>query len=418
MRFTRQGLGDCFWTCVAYETTKDVVIKNRTVGFISRLLQLLLITYFVGWVFLTEKAYQSFEKLTESSVISKVKGIDKTISDNGQFKIWDVAEYVTPPQGRDGFCIITNSKKTNQREGNCPELPKVPGAKCKTDKDCQQGDKRLQGNGVRTGRCINFDKKRKTCEVTSWCPLEDGPSRRRPMLPGAENFTILIKNSVRFARFNVHRSNMKDDVKKKYLHNCLHNPDTDNYCPIFRLGDVVLRAGQNFRKLASQGGKLAIHIQWACNLDHGTSACHPNYGFKLLDAVPPLSDLRSGYSFKYGEKNMMENGERTRNLFQLHSICIDIIVSGEAGKFDVVPTLISIASALTSIGMGSILCDFILLSCVKQKKTYQEHKFDTVVLTDDSKNGEQEMEMEKILQACDLLNHVNKQEYTEHITTI
>ncbi|XP_026519090.1 P2X purinoceptor 3-like, partial [Terrapene carolina triunguis] len=83
--------------CVAefftYETTKSVVVKSWTVGVINRAVQLLIISYFIGWVFLHEKAYQVRDTSIESSVVTKVKGFGKYTN-----RVMDTADYVTPPQ--------------------------------------------------------------------------------------------------------------------------------------------------------------------------------------------------------------------------------------------------------------------------------------------------------------------------------
>lgn len=43
------------WSCITdfftYETTKSVVVKSWTIGIINRIVQLIIITYFIGWVF-------------------------------------------------------------------------------------------------------------------------------------------------------------------------------------------------------------------------------------------------------------------------------------------------------------------------------------------------------------------------------
>lgn len=46
--------GAIMWSCITdfftYETTKSVVVKSWTIGIINRIVQLLIITYFIGWV--------------------------------------------------------------------------------------------------------------------------------------------------------------------------------------------------------------------------------------------------------------------------------------------------------------------------------------------------------------------------------
>ncbi|CAL9701098.1 unnamed protein product [Knipowitschia caucasica] len=189
------------WSCVTdfftYETTKSVVVKSWTIGIINRVVQLLIITYFVGWVFLHEKAYQSRDTSIESSVMTKVKGF-------GIYKerVMDVADYVTPTQGASVFCIITKKITTeNQYQGFCPESEDK--YRCLSDSSCKAG--KPASNGILTGNCVPWDGENKTCEIQGWCPAEVDTVETIPM-PQVENFTIFIKNSIRFPTFNYTKS--------------------------------------------------------------------------------------------------------------------------------------------------------------------------------------------------------------------
>ncbi|XP_072106416.1 P2X purinoceptor 3-like, partial [Mobula birostris] len=104
-----------------YETPKSMVVKSWTVGVLNRLMQLLIIVYFLGWVFLHEKAYQTKETNIESSVITKVKGFGRAHFENGSVRVLDVADYIIPPQGSSVFCIITAMRITdNQLQTSVP----------------------------------------------------------------------------------------------------------------------------------------------------------------------------------------------------------------------------------------------------------------------------------------------------------
>ena len=82
--------------------------------------------------------------------------------------------------------------------------------------------------GEATGNCIPSDRKENTyvCEISSWCPVEidrlpldkeDGP-----LIPGAETYTVFIKNSISFTRFgeHYHRNNMPQGI-------CIYEPDDE-----------------------------------------------------------------------------------------------------------------------------------------------------------------------------------------------
>ncbi|KAF4011822.1 hypothetical protein G4228_004181 [Cervus hanglu yarkandensis] len=334
-----------FWD---YETPKVIVVKNRRLGIVYRAVQLLILLYFVWYVFIVQKSYQDSETGPESSVITKVKGI--TLSDH---KVWDVEEYVKPP-----------------------ESMRVSNATCDSDEDCVAGQLDMLGNGVRTGRCVPYyHGSSKTCEVSGWCPVEDGASVSQFLGTMAPNFTILIKNSIHYPKFQFSKGNI-ENRKDGYLKRCTFHEVSDLYCPIFKLGYIVEQAGENFTELAHTGGVIGVIINWDCDLDLSASECNPKYSFRRLD--PKHIPASSGYNFRFA-KYYKINGSITRTLIKAYGIRIDVIVHGQAGKFSLIPTIINLATALTSIGVGSFLCDWILLTFMNKNKVYSHKKFDKMV---------------------------------------
>ncbi|KAG7235870.1 hypothetical protein INR49_002067 [Caranx melampygus] len=293
------------WSCITdfftYETTKSVVVKSWTIGIINRVVQLLIITYFIGWVFVYEKAYQVRDTAIESSVMTKVKGFG-VYND----KVMDVADYVTPTQGASVFCIITKLITTeNQVQGYCPEK----------------------------------------CEIKGWCPAEIDTIKTTPMME-VENFTIFIKNSIRFPTFNYTKGNFLPTITGDYIKNCNFDMINNTYCPIFRVGDVVRYAQQNFTKLADK-------IGWMCDLDKSDDQCNPSYSFTRLDAMSQKNAVSPGYNFRFAKYFKMENGTDYRTLVKAYAIRFDVLVNGNAGKFNMIPTLINMVAAFTSVGVVS-----------------------------------------------------------------
>ncbi|XP_069476369.1 P2X purinoceptor 2-like [Ambystoma mexicanum] len=141
----------CFWQFWDYETPKMIVVKNRNLGTIYRLVQLLILLYFIWYVFIIQKGYQAQETGPESSIITKVKGLSHSeVAGIGE-KVWDVAEYVKPPEGGSIFTIITRTESTAlQTLGRCPESKKVHNANCSSDADCVRGEMYMLGNGSPT----------------------------------------------------------------------------------------------------------------------------------------------------------------------------------------------------------------------------------------------------------------------------
>ncbi|XP_029965023.1 P2X purinoceptor 3a [Salarias fasciatus] len=369
-------MGSMLWGCVTdfftYETTKSVVVKSWSVGIINRIVQLLIIAYFVGWVFFYEKAYQVSDTGIESSVMTKVKGFGYHNN-----RVMDVADYVFPSQGTSVFCIMTKLIITeHQFQGRCPENGRK--YSCFTDEDCHQHYGSILTNGVITGVCIKGSNGTKgRCEIEGWCPAENDQIHVDPMLD-VKNFTIFIKNSIRFPLFDVTRGNFPSTMTSSQIRNCTYHPELNPFCPIFRVGDVLNYTGQSIEDLSAKGGEIGINIQWKCNLDLSIEKCVPEYAFTRLDAPFAKNAVSKGYNFRFAKYFMTENGTEFRTLHKAFAIRFDVMVTGTAGKFNTIPTLINLVAAFTSIGLGTVLCDYILLNFLKGAEQYKAKKFEEV----------------------------------------
>ncbi|KAM9465407.1 P2X purinoceptor 2 isoform 1-T1 [Salvelinus alpinus] len=371
-----------FWD---YETPKVMVVKNKKLGVIYRGVQFLVITYFIWYVFISQKAYQDSETRPESSVYTKMKGT-ALLGDH----ILDMVEYVRPSEGGDVISTILRREVThNQRQGTCAEHFTVPSANCSKDADCISREVNFDGNGQRTGRCVPYyNQTFKTCEIQTWCPIEDYAAIWEPALAEAINFTVYIKNAIHFPKFKVLRGNIKPNKRngQKYLNKCHYNEKKHPYCPIFRLGYIAEQAREKFSELCRTGGVIGVFINWKCDLDLDPSECTPTYSFRRLDLRKNLPS--SGYNFRFA-KYYSKDGEEFRTLIKAFGIRLDVIVHGHAGRFSIIPTIINTVTAMTSVGIVSlilstlvcsIICDWIMLTFIDKNDIYSDRKYD-----DDSK---------------------------------
>ncbi|XP_072520932.1 P2X purinoceptor 2 [Salminus brasiliensis] len=355
-----------FWD---YETPKIMVVKNRTLGVIYRIVQFLVITYFIWYVFISQKAYQDIETRPESSIYTEMRGVG-ILGDS----IRDTTEYVRPSEGGDVISTILRREVTyNQRQDTCAEHYSVPSANCTTDDDCVEGEMDFDGHGQKTGRCVPYyNHTFKTCEIKSWCPIEEFAAVREPPLVQAINFTVFIKNAIHFPKFKVLRGNIKPRKPKKLL-KCHYHPETNPYCPVFRLGYIAEHAREKFSELCETGGVIGVFINWKCDFDVDPSECIPSYSFRRLDLRKNLPS--SGYHYRFA-KYYHKDGHEYRSLIKAYGIRLDIIVHGQAGKFSLIPTIINTVTAMTSVGICSIICDWIMLTFIDKNEVYSERKFD------------------------------------------
>ncbi|KAM6931210.1 P2X purinoceptor 7 [Xenentodon cancila] len=360
-----------------YQTNKLVRIQSVRLGSLKWSLNGAILL-FICIMMLWNKKYQEFD-LVVSSVTTKVKGVAQTRLPGVGDVVWDVVDYSWPIQDKNSFFVVTNVIVTkSQKQGKCPEVP-LKGRPCRTDKDCEKGAWDHQSHGIQTGSCVKFDVMKKTCEVSAWCPIEAKTTPPRPaLLAEAENFTVLIKNNIRFPAFNFIRRNILPEMNGSYLRSC--HRGNDSLCPIFRLGDVVQEAGEKFTDMAVEGGVIGIQIKWDCNLDRLMHHCLPRYSFRRLDEKESNKTLYPGLNFRYAKYNTV-NGVEERTLYKAFGIRFDVMVFGQAGKFSFIQLILYIGSTLSYYALTTILIDWLIeTSCYSAEvgQNYSEKKFESV----------------------------------------
>ncbi|NP_001381622.1 P2X purinoceptor 6 isoform 7 [Homo sapiens] len=332
------------WGLLDYKTEKYVMTRNWRVGALQRLLQFGIVVYVVGWALLAKKGYQERDLEPQFSIITKLKGVSVTqIKELGN-RLWDVADFVKPPQH-----------------------PSVPLANCWVDEDCPEGEGGTHSHGVKTGQCVVFNGTHRTCEIWSWCPVESGVVPSRPLLAQAQNFTLFIKNTVTFSKFNFSKSNALETWDPTYFKHCRYEPQFSPYCPVFRIGDLVAKAGGTFEDLALLGGSVGIRVHWDCDLDTGDSGCWPHYSFQLQE---------KSYNFRTATHWWEQPGVEARTLLKLYGIRFDILVTGQAGKFGLIPTAVTLGTGAAWLGVVTFFCDLLLLYVDREAHFYWRTKYE------------------------------------------
>ncbi|XP_067864031.1 P2X purinoceptor 1 isoform X2 [Heptranchias perlo] len=345
---TFKNISDFFFE---YETPRMVTVRNIKVGLIFRFVQLAVLAYIIGWVFIYEKGYQSTDSII-SSVTVKVKGIGFTNLSNIGPKVLDVVDYTFPSQGSGSFVIMTNYIVTPKQSMTYCAQHQSSG-ECESDSDCTAGQFSRYGQGIMTGKCLINTEGSKTCEVFGWCPVENVHNvSNPPLLMAAENFTIFIKNSITFTEFGISRRNIVESVTKAYLKSCTYHKVHDPLCPVFRLGYIVEEIKENFSVLAYKGGMIGIVIDWDCDLDWSDQRCQPTYSFHQLYGGFNNEKVSAGFNFRYA-KNYMENGTEMRDLYKVFGIRFDVMVHGKA----------------------TVVCDLVLLHVLPKRNYYKRKKF-------------------------------------------
>lgn len=256
-------------------------------------------------------------------------------------------------RGSDHFCLF--------------QSPSVLDGICMEDVDCSVGNPVVHGNGIKTGRCVMFNSTHSTCEIFGWCPVENDTLPRKPLLAEAENFTLFIKNTVNFTKFNFSKGNTLQTNDPTYFKTCMYDPFFSPSCPVFRIRDMVEAAGETFGALALMGGSISVRIEWDCDLDWPAAHCQPRYSFILLDRR---------YNFRTASYYWDSKRQHYRSLLKLYGIRFDISVHGQAGKFGIIPAAVSFGTGIAFLGTATIICDMVLLYLDAKADLYWKEKFE------------------------------------------
>ncbi|NWY32541.1 P2RX3 protein, partial [Pheucticus melanocephalus] len=125
------------------------------------------------------------------------------------------------PQGTSVFVVVTKQIRTEeQAQGVCPESEAA--FHCSADRDCRELSPGTS-NGLLTGRCVPYNATLRTCEIQGWCPPEVD-TVDVPVMLEAENFTLLIKNSIRFPLFGFEKTNLPPPGSGVELGRCRFHP--------------------------------------------------------------------------------------------------------------------------------------------------------------------------------------------------
>eukprot|EP00053_Salpingoeca_punica_P014659 m.133512 g.133512 ORF g.133512 m.133512 type:complete len:401 (+) comp16513_c0_seq1:195-1397(+) len=359
-----------------YDTVKTVHIRSKKVGLMFRLLQAAILLYVVLYSIVMQKGYQMVD-IPSGSILTKVKGFGYT-NQSGSISVWDPTDYVIPAQEEDALFILTNYLLTpNQTRGEWLEDPAFV-TNCTSNKMCPY--LKSSRSGLLSGTC---DLPSQGCTVLGWGPVELSARDSETQIVGNPsqlarenvlNFTIMVKNNIFFSKFGTKFINVGATVN---LTTCHWDPNSANDCPIMYLRQVLALSGEtDFTNNGSQGNPLVVggvfmvKLTYNCDLDK-SHTCLPKYGFQRID-----TSSQWGYNFRFGYYST--DSVTKRDLYKAYGTRLVFVVSGHAGKFSIVPLLISLGSGLGLLSVATIIADLAVTKCLKRRQFYYEKKYEIV----------------------------------------
>jgi P2X purinoceptor 4 len=97
--------------------------------------------------------------------------------------------------------------------------------------------------------------------------------------------------------------------------------------------------------------------------------CRPDYRFRRLDN--PHAKIAPGWNFRHSDYY----GNNARTLYKSYGILFVVDVQGSAGKFNFIPFFLNVGAGLALLGIATVICDIIVLYCMKESDVYRDKKY-------------------------------------------
>lgn len=144
---------------------------------------------------------------------------------------------------------------------------------------------------------------------------------------------------------------------------------------MFRVGDILDEAEPNKTEQAivmQKGAVIQVNIKWECNFDL-RRLCTPVYSFTRFDLPSYSVSSASGFNFRFADKFEV-NSTMYRMVVKAYGLRFIITVDGTAGKFNLIPLMLSIGAGLGLLSLATIAADIVLVYCTKNRHTYHSLK--------------------------------------------
>jgi len=335
---------------LTYQSVRYIKVDNWKLGIVYYGLQGIIFMYILVYSIIVKKGYQEYDNLI-GSISTKMKG---TALSDDKASVFDANDLVIPPQEENALFLATTFIRTHQSRFSCDgNDPKKES--CKSNDDCLTD--RYTNNGYKTGICSATG----FCQLQAWCPLEN--EKQAVTVENVENWKVFVKANVYFPNFGVERTNV--DGK------------TVDGLNLFSVAYILEQSGYNYSQVANTGAVILISINYDCDLNRPVSQCQPQFRFSRID--DPSSNFSTGFNFRMAYKSTTgASFEETRELYKYLGIRIIFNLYGTAGKFNVIPLLLTLGAGVGLLSISTLVCDFILQYLLPNKDKYVVKKIEDV----------------------------------------
>lgn len=355
------------WT-VRYETSQQINIKNRYLGYLYWTCFVLIMLYIVIYVFIISMQYLDEEK-AEGLLYPKLLG--SAVSEENNTYYWDIAEEV--PWGEEGNTVFVPSKVVitrRQVQGACAN----PQLYCESDADCTSND---LPNVVETETCGDtMEEGTKGCLSWGWCPPENSQNSTTYYLEGASHQLIWLRYQLMFTQIARTEVSTLDESSNEVFPG--EGSDT------FEVNDLLLMAGSNFTDIVETGAVFQVKTVVMC-VSNPEEQCDTHVEVKRMDDLDG-----NGFSLSYANYYRID-GVLYRDLRRMIGVRFLLTCSGMYKTPSLQKVVLQLASAIGLLIAASAATDGIMLNLLREKEHYRKLK---IMEVETNKSEEEQYQLE------------------------
>ncbi|CAG9312468.1 unnamed protein product [Blepharisma stoltei] len=330
-----------------YQTSKDVSIKDRRLGYIYKISFVVILLYLIIVVFLINKQYLDIEKVNGDIYVTLI-GSARSTGDNEY--VWDITE--ENPWGHETVSAFVPSKviiTKKQTYGLCVD----PLLYCETDDDCDPID---LPNVIEGNHCQDTSEGTKGCGSWKWCPPENNDTSVIYYLEGASHQILWARWKV---EFDMVGSTTKDTYSTDDIE--LYPGPNSN---AWEVNDITLLTGSNFSDITDKGAVIQVSVVVLC-VANPFEDCNTHMQARRLDEVDG-----GGYSIQYAHY-YREGDTLYRDLYHMKGVRFLFDSLGVYIGISLYKIVLQISSALGLLIAASAITDGVMLSLLKEKSHFR-----------------------------------------------
>jgi len=360
MEVVRSDLDQFF----AYSTHRQIEIRDSKLGLTYIILQVLLMSYIVFYVFLYEEAYFKREH-APGTIVTHVRGDTAAVSSGKPGTRYFSAGEIAYPGLQNGHLFITTRMRVeNQSRGLCHDLT-MP---CETDADCS-----VHVGGTCTDSFF--------CYEPSWCQVDEKPEIYEVE---SSDLQIWTKSSIQFISLAPEKVFSTEDN---------HAYPELGY-NAFTVRDLLMRcepAPVRFEEISELGAAIEVQFRWEC--DVGDYDCRPEVHVRRVDTVFDPDNI--GFSFSHAEYV----SENQRMLNQVSGVRIYMHTLGTGRKVHIQEIIFQFSINMSIMVLAEVVAD-LMLKVMAARKRYLARKY---VISPDF--GDYRKKAEELQSAASVIPH-------------